>query len=109
MLTHCGEHSRNWTGGGEEYKPDPQLRDTEQIPLLQEGGIEAFLREEVLPYVPDAWYVRESVKIGYEISFTRHFCKPQLLRTLDEIRTDILGVEKETSGLLKHILQGVIQ
>ena len=74
-----------------EYEPDSDLRDTEQVPLLEEGGIEAFLRREVLPYAPDAWYVFESVKIGYEISFTRCFYKPQPLRTLEEIRADILA------------------
>ena len=46
-----------------EYEPDPELRDTEQVPLLHEGGIEAFLRGEVLPYAPDAWYVPGSVKV----------------------------------------------
>ena len=51
-----------------EYEPDTDLRDTEQIPLLEEGGIEAFLRWEVLPYAPDAWYAPDSIKIGYEIS-----------------------------------------
>ena len=56
-----------------EYEPDTDLRDTEQIPLLEEGGIEAFLRREALPYAPDAWYTPDSIKIGYEISFTRHF------------------------------------
>ena len=60
-----------------EYEPDSELRDTEQVPLLEEGGVEGFLRREVLPYAPDAWYVPTSVKIGYEISFTRHFYKPQ--------------------------------
>ena len=56
-----------------EYEPDPDLRDTEQVPLLEDGGIDAFLRREVLPYAPDAWYTPSSVKVGYEISFTRHF------------------------------------
>ena len=65
-----------------EYEPDTDLRDTEQISLTEEGGIEAFIRREVLPYAPDAWYVPSSVKIGYEISFTRYFYKPQPLRTL---------------------------
>ena len=51
-----------------EYEPDTDLRDTEQIPLLEEGGIDAFLRREVLPYAPDAWYTPDSVKVGYEIS-----------------------------------------
>ena len=90
-----------------EYEPDTELRDTEQIPLLEEGGIEAFLRREVLPYAPDAWYVPGSVKTGYEISFTRYFYKPQPLRSLEEIRADILALEKETEGLLEGICEGV--
>ena len=87
-----------------EYEMDPDLRDTEQVPLLHEGGIEAFLRREVLPYAPDAWYAPDSVKIGYEISFTRHFYKPQPLRPLEEIRADILMLEQETEGLLAEII-----
>ena len=90
-----------------EYEPDGELRDTEQVPLLEEGGIEAFLRREVLPYEPDAWYVPGSVKIGYEISFTRYFYKPQPLRSLEEIRADILALERETDGLLSEIVDGV--
>jgi type I restriction enzyme M protein len=87
-----------------EYEPDPDLRDTEQIPLLEEGGIEAFLRREVLPYAADAWYEADSVRTGYEISFTRYFYKPQPLRTLEAIRADILALEKETEGMLQGIL-----
>ncbi len=87
-----------------EYEPDPELRDTEQVPLLEEGGIDAFLTREVLPYAPDAWYDPESVKVGYEISFTRYFYKPQPLRSLEEIRADILALERETDGLLDEIL-----
>jgi len=87
-----------------EYEPDPDLRDSEQIPLLEPGGIDAFLRREVLPYAPDAWYDAENVKIGYEISFTRYFYKPQAMRTLEEIRADILALEKETDGLLDEII-----
>jgi type I restriction enzyme M protein len=87
-----------------EYEPDPDLRDAEQIPLLQDGGIEAFLRREVLPHAPDAWYVPDSVKIGYEISFTRYFYKPQSMRTLEEIRADILTLQNETKGLLSDIV-----
>jgi type I restriction enzyme M protein len=89
-----------------EYEADTELRDTEQIPLLEEGGIEAFIRREVLPHVPDAWYEAESVKIGYEISFTRYFYKPHPLRSLEEIRADILALEKETEGLLSEIIGG---
>ena len=88
-----------------EYEPDTELRDTEQIPLQEQGGIEAFLQREVLPYAPDAWYVESKVKIGYEISFTRYFYKPKPMRTLEEIRADILALEKETEGLLAEILE----
>jgi type I restriction enzyme M protein len=89
-----------------EYEPDPDLRDAEQVPLLEDGGIEAFLRREVLPHAADAWYIPDSVKTGYEISFTRYFYKPQPLRTLEEIRADILALEKETEGLLGEIVGG---
>ena len=88
-----------------EYEPDPDLRDTEQVPLLEEGGIEAFIRREVLPYTPDAWIKQDATKIGYEVSFTRHFYKPQPLRTLEEIRADILAIEKEAEGLLDDMLK----
>ena len=89
-----------------EYEPDADLRDTEQVPLLEEGGIEAFLKREVLPHAPDAWFDPAAVKIGYEISFTRYFYRPQPLRTLEEIRADILALEKETEGLLGEIIGG---
>ena len=87
-----------------EYEPDSDLRDTEQIPLREEGGIEAFLRREVLPYAADAWYQADTVKVGYEISFTQYFYKPKPMRTLAEIRADILALEAETEGLLAEIL-----
>ena len=87
-----------------EYEPDTDLRDTEQIPLLEEGGIEAFLRREVLPYAPDAWYRPEAVKVGYEISFNRYFYRPQPMRTLAEIGADILALERQTEGLLDGLM-----
>ena len=90
-----------------EYEPDSDLRDTEQIPLQEDGGIEAFLRREVLPYAGDAWYLPDSVKVGYEISFTRYFYKPKPMRTLEQIRADILELEKETEGLLGEIIGGI--
>lgn len=91
-----------------EYEPDSDLRDTEQVPLLEEGGIEAFIRREVLPYTPDAWINEDAVKIGYEVSFTRHFYKPKPLRSLEEISADIIAVEKEAEGLLADIIGGEV-
>ena len=87
-----------------EYEPDPDLRDTEQIPLLEDGGIATFLDREVLPYAPDAWHNPATVKIGYEISFNRHFYRPQPMRSLDDIRADIMALERESEGLLSQVL-----
>jgi type I restriction enzyme M protein len=89
-----------------EYEADPALRDTEQIALLEPGGIAGFMAREVLPHVPDAWITPGSEKIGYEINFNRHFYKPQAMRTLAEIEADILALERETDGLLGEILVG---
>jgi len=89
-----------------EYVPDSELRDTEQVPLLEEGGIEAFLRRDVLPHAPDSWYQPDATRAGYEISFNRYFYKPKALRRLDEIRADLVAVEQEADGLLQEILGG---
>ena len=90
-----------------EYEPDSELRDTEQVPLLEQGGIDAFVHREVLSHVADAWIDESSTRLGYEISFNRYFYKPQPLRTLSEIRADIEALEKETEGLLTQILADV--
>jgi len=105
-----------------EYEPDSELRDYEQIPFLEappsgnpgglpseasaKEGIEAFIRREVLPYTCDSWIVEADTKIGYEVSFTRHFYKPPELRTLAQISADILALEQETEGLLGEITKG---
>jgi type I restriction enzyme M protein len=91
-----------------EFEPDTDLRDTEQVPLLEPGGIEAFFRREVLPHVPDAWIDPDATKIGYEISFTRYFYQPKPMRTLEEIRADILAVQRESEGLVDQITVGQV-
>jgi len=85
-------------------KPDKDLRDTEQVPLNYEGGINKFFENEVLPYASDAWVDYNKTQIGYEISFTKHFYKPVQLRSLEEIAEDIKALEDETEGLLKDII-----
>ena len=87
-----------------EYEADTDLRDTEQVPLKEPGGIEAFFAREVLPHAHDAWISMDATKIGYEISFARYFYKPTPLRTLDQIRADILKLEEQTEGLLHKIV-----
>jgi len=89
-----------------EYEADSDLRDTEQVPLKEPGGIEAFFEREVLPHAPDAWIAADKTQIGYEISFARYFYKPTPLRSLDEIRADILKLEQQSEGLLHKILGG---
>ena len=88
--------------GNGNPKPDSNLRDYEKIPLKQD--IDAYFEREVKPHVPDAWMDRGKDKTGYEINFTKYFYKYQPLRSLDEIKADILALEGETEGLLKEIL-----
>ena len=83
--------------------PDKALEDTEIIPFRYDGGIDAFLQNEILPYTPDAWIDPESVVIGYELSFTKYFYKPVQLRPLAEIRADIRAIEEKTDGMLNEI------
>ncbi len=87
-----------------QYEPDTNLRDSEQVPLLEKGGIATFIEREVRPYTPDAWVDAAKTQIGYEISFTKHFYKPVPMRTLAEIKADIFAIEKETDGLLEEII-----
>ena len=83
-------------------KPDSSLRDTENIPLTMD--IQEYMEKEVLPHVPDAWVDHSKTNIGYEVNFTKYFYQYKPLRSLDEIRKDIMAVEQETDGLLKEVI-----
>ncbi len=87
-------------------KPVKPLADKEIVPFTYEGGIEAFIENEVRPYAPDCFIKPGTEKIGYEISFTKYFYEPLQLRTLAEITADIKAIEAETDGLLSEILEG---
>lgn len=87
-----------------EGETDRELRDVEQVPLRYEGGIDAFMQREVLPYAPDAFYVPEDVVVGYELSFTKYFYKPVQLRPITDITADIRGIEQRLKGTLDEIL-----
>lgn len=88
-------------------EPDTDLRDTEMIPFTYEGGIDAFMKNEVLPYAPDAWVDEKKTQIGYELSFTKYFYQPVQLRSMEEIVADLKKLESETDGMLADILGGV--
>lgn len=86
---------------------DPDLRDTEHIPFTYEGGIEAFMQNEVLTYAPDAYVDEKKTQIGYEISFTKYFYKSTELREMKEIIESLLVLEKEADGMLSGIIGGL--
>ena len=83
------------------------MRDTEIVPFNYDGGIQAFMENEVLPYAPDAYIDESKTKIGYEISFTKYFYKPVELRPMSEIIADLKALEAETEGMLAEIIGGV--
>lgn len=83
-------------------KPDSSLRDTENIPLLMD--IEEYMRKEVLLHVSDAWIDHSKTNVGYEINFTKYFYQYKPLRSLEDIRADIMALEQESDGLLKNVI-----
>ncbi len=82
-------------------EPDPELRDTETVPLKEE--IEAYFVREVLPHVPDAWIDHTKTKVGYEIPLNRHFYRYEPPRDLAEIEADIRTLEGEIVHLLREV------
>lgn len=85
-----------------QYETESDLRDFENIPLKE--NIYDYLLREVKPHVPEAWINLDSVKIGYEISFNKHFYKHKPLRSIEEVGADILRLEAESEGLINEIL-----
>jgi type I restriction enzyme M protein len=90
-------------------EPDPQLRDTENVPLKQD--IWEYFEREVKPHVPDAWVNTEVCdqkdgkvgKMGYEINFNRYFYQYQPPRLLEEIEADIKVLEKDILEMLREV------
>lgn len=90
-------------------EPDTDLRDSENIPFTYEGGIDAFMRNEVLTYAPDAYIDEKKTQLGYEISFTKYFYKPIELREMKDIIESLNALEKEADGMMAEIMEGIIQ
>jgi type I restriction enzyme M protein len=82
-------------------EPDPDLRDTESVPLKE--GIAEYFKREVLPHVPDAWRDESKTKVGYEIPLNRHFYRYEPPRPLEVIEADIKTLEQEIMGLLADV------
>lgn len=86
-----------------EGEPDVDLRDTENVPFTYAGGIDAFIKNEVLTYAPDVWVDEKKTQIGYEISFTKYFYKPVELRDMRAIISELQNLERESDGMLSKI------
>ena len=85
------------------YEPDPELRDTENIPL--DEAVDAFIEREVLPFAPDAWVDESKTKVGYEIPFTRQFYRYVPPRPLAEIDADIEASQQRILKLLSEVTE----
>lgn len=96
-----------------KQKADTALRDTERVPFTYAGNtagdterkhtIDAYMKSEVLPYVPDAWVDTKKTRIGYEIPFTRHFYRYTPPRPLEEIDAELQQVSHEILNLLSEV------
>ena len=90
-----------------EGEADVDLRDTENVPFTYEGGINAFMKNEVLAYAPDAYVDEKKTAVGYEVSFTKYFYKPIKLRKMSDILESLKALEKEADGVLADIMGGI--
>ena len=97
------ENGRPVVDGKGNPKPNPQLRDTETIPLKENP--DEYLEREVKPHVPNFWVDKSKEKIGYEINFAKHFYEFKPLRSLQEIKKEILALEKETRGMIREAVE----
>ena len=104
------------TGRDGSPKADAGLRDYENIPLLRKDpddagdklipqSIDEYFQREVKPHLPDAWIDESKTKTGYEINFTKYFYEFKPLRSLAEIKADILALEKSSLELEKKVLE----
>ena len=99
---------KDQTAKAVEGEADPDLRDTEIVPFTYEGGINAYMKNEVLTYSPDAYVDEKKTQVGYEVSFTKYFYKPVKLRPMKDIIGDLKALETEAYGMLNGII-GEIQ
>jgi type I restriction enzyme M protein len=95
-----------WVARGKnkgDPQPDASLRDTENVPLSED--VEAYVKREVLPHVPDAWIDHVKTKVGYEIPFNRHFYVFMPPRSLEEIDDELKGVTAKIMGMLEGLAE----
>jgi len=86
-----------------KVQADASLRDTESVPLGED--VDEYMSREVLPFAPGAWVDGSKTKIGYEIPFTRYFYTYEAPRSSEEIKAEILALERELDGSLAEIFR----
>ena len=96
------ENGKEVTKKDGKPKPNSKLRNSERIPLTE--NIEEYFNREVKPHLPHSWMDREKDKVGYEINFTKYFYQYKPLRSLGDITSDLLKLEKESEGIFKEIV-----
>jgi type I restriction enzyme M protein len=89
------------TGPKGKLEADSDLRDTENVPLTED--VQAYFDREVKPYAPDAWIDHDKTKVGYEVSFTKHFYKYVPPRSLEAIDHDLAATTKEIVEMLTGV------
>tara|TARA_R110002110_G_scaffold415847_1_gene657772 strand:- start:34727 stop:36742 length:2016 start_codon:yes stop_codon:yes gene_type:complete len=102
QLTDFGYYPTDKVGEYITYAPSSDLRDAESVPL--EDKIHRYFIAEVKPHIEEAWIDLDSTKIGYEISFTKHFFRHKSLRSLQEVANDIVSLEQRAEGLISQVL-----
>ena len=102
QLADFGFYPTGKTGEYVTYEPSSDLRDSESVPLAQE--VHEYFLDEVKPYVDEAWINLDSIKIGYELSFNKYFYRHKPLRALEDVASDIIGLEQKAEGLIAQIL-----
>ena len=93
------------SGRSEGHEADPKLRDFERVPL--QDDIDAWFEREVKPHVPDAWMDRSRDRVGYEVSFNRHFYRYTPPRPLEAIDADLKEAEEEILRLLREVTRSI--
>ena len=108
-LAERDETAAIWRTRDGRPEPDPELRDTERVPLAED--VNAFFEREVRPHVPDAW-IDESKRdardgkvgvVGYEINFNRHFYRYSPPRSLEDIESDVQGIGADIIKMLRDL------
>lgn len=102
-LADFGYYATGESGIWIEYESENELRDFENIPL--KDNIYSYFYREIKPYVAEAWINMEATKIGYEISFNKYFYRHKPLRSIDDVKKDILDLERQSNGLINKILE----